>query len=291
MQRTPSTLLSLLLVTATFPLVGRAQTAPAAATPDASAIIIARNGSQPPQPGPADRFTGSVSVTPLFGAKVPSHATGGAVTFQPGAHSAWHSYPLGQILIITAGTGWVQSWGGPIQEMHAGDVVRISPNVKHWHGATATSSVTHIAIQEELDGKNTDWMEKVSDEQYNPGPAATSEPSEDQGANIMNKEPSAIKKTFGNFSPKLVEITDNVLFGDVWERPELSKRDRSLVTVTALIAGGNTEQLPFHLKRAKENGVTEPEIIETITHLAFYCGWPKAMSAITVTKETFQPQP
>ncbi len=104
----------------------------------------------------------------------------------------------------------------------------------------------------------------------------------------MNKEPSAIKKTFGDFSPKLVQITDDVLFGDVWERPELSKRDRSLVTVTALIAGGNVAQLPFHLNRALENGLTESEIIETITHLAFYCGWPKAMSAITVAKETFQ---
>ena len=107
----------------------------------------------------------------------------------------------------------------------------------------------------------------------------------------MNKEPSNIKKTFGDFSPKLVQITDDVLFGDVWERSELSKCYRSLVTVTALIAGGNTEQLPFHLKRAKENGVTEAELIETITHLAFYCGWPKAMSAITVAKEAFKPQP
>ena len=106
----------------------------------------------------------------------------------------------------------------------------------------------------------------------------------------MNKEPSAIKKTFGDFSPKLVQLTDDVLFGDVWERPELSKRDRSLITVTALIAGSHIEQLPFHLKRAKENGVTESELIETITHLAFYGGWPKAMSAITVAKETFQPQ-
>lgn len=105
----------------------------------------------------------------------------------------------------------------------------------------------------------------------------------------MSKEPSAIKKTFGDFSPKLVQLTDDVLFGDVWERPELSKRDRSLVTVTALIVGGNTEQLPFHLKRAKENGVTEAELIEAITHLAFYSGWPKAMSALAVAKEVFQP--
>ncbi len=105
----------------------------------------------------------------------------------------------------------------------------------------------------------------------------------------MSNEPSAISKAFGDFSPKLVQITDNILFGDIWERPELSKRDRSLVTVTALIGGGNTEQLPFHLKRARENGVTESEIIETITHLAFYCGWPKAMSAVTMAKDIFRP--
>ena len=107
----------------------------------------------------------------------------------------------------------------------------------------------------------------------------------------MSKEPSVIKRTYGDFVPKLVQLTDDVLFGDVWERPELSKRDRSLVTLTALIAGGHTEQLPFHLKRAKENGVKESEIIEAVTHLAFYCGWPKAMSAIAVAKETFQPRP
>lgn len=106
----------------------------------------------------------------------------------------------------------------------------------------------------------------------------------------MNKEPSLLKKTYGDFSPKLVEITDAVLFGDVWERPELSKRDRSLVTVTALIVGGNAEQLPFHLKRARENGITEAELIETITHLAFYSGWPKAMSALTVAKDVFKSQ-
>ena len=107
---------------------------------------------------------------------------------------------------------------------------------------------------------------------------------------MSNKEPSSAQKAIGDISPKLAQLTDNVLFGDVWERPELSKRDRSLVTVTALIVGGNTEQLPFHLKRAKENGVTEAELIETITHLAFYSGWPKAMSALTVAKDVFKPQ-
>ena len=104
----------------------------------------------------------------------------------------------------------------------------------------------------------------------------------------MSNEPSAIKKALGDFASKLVQLTDDVLFGDVWERTELSKRDRSLVTVAALIAGGNTEQLRFHLGRARENGVAESELIEAITHLAFYAGWPNAMSAITVAKELFQ---
>jgi 4-carboxymuconolactone decarboxylase len=102
-----------------------------------------------------------------------------------------------------------------------------------------------------------------------------------------NKE-STLKKNLGDFAPKLVELTDDVLFGDVWERKELSPRDRSLITVAALIAGGNSEQLSFHLGKAKENGLTETELIEVITHLAFYAGWPKAMSAITVAKQVFE---
>ena len=284
MKLLTSILSSLSLLTAILPPVVRAQ-----AVPDAPTITIARRGSQAPLPGPADRFTGAVNVTQLFGAQAPSHVSGGSVTFPPGARSAWHRHPLGQVLIVTAGTGWVQGWGGPTQEFHQGDVVRIPPGVKHWHGASATSPVTHLAVQEELDGRNTDWLEKVSDEQYGPGPSANPPSPTSPATKAMPKEPSAIKKSLGDFSPKLVQLTDDVLFGDVWERPELSKRDRSLVTVSALVAGGHTEQLSFHLQRAKENDVTEAELIETITHLAFYCGWPRAMSAVTVAKETFRP--
>jgi 4-carboxymuconolactone decarboxylase len=107
----------------------------------------------------------------------------------------------------------------------------------------------------------------------------------------MNKEPSSLKKTYGDFAPKLVQVTDDVLFGDIWERAELSKRDRSLITVAALLAGGHVEQLPFHLNRARENGLTTTEIVEAITHLAFYCGWPRAMSAVRVAKETLEKRP
>ena len=292
MKHLAATFLSLSLLTAALPLSGLAQSPSPEDTAAASPITITHKGSQTAQTGPAQYFTGTVTVEPVFPAKAPSHLSGGLVTFPPGARSAWHTHPLGQTLIVTAGTGWVQSWGGPVQEMHAGDVVRIPPGVKHWHGATATTSVSHLAIQEELDGKNVNWLEKVSDEQYRP--ATSDSPQKTTTTNNtdtqMPKEPSALKKTYGDFSPKLVEITDDVLFGDVWERPELSKRDRSLVTVTALIAGGNAEQLPFHLQRAKENGVKESEIIEAITHLAFYSGWPKAMTALKVAKDTFHPQ-
>src|SRR5712692_5590822 len=120
----------------------------------------------PSRKGPAEYFTGTVRVDPLFQAPDPARVSGGGVTFEPGARSAWHTHPLGQILIVTAGVGRVQAWGGPIQEIRAGDVVRIPPDVKHWHGASPTNAMTHIAIQEALNGKAVEWMEKVSDEQY-----------------------------------------------------------------------------------------------------------------------------
>ena len=129
-------------------------------------ITVTRSGSQPSRQGPDENFTGSVRIDPLFNANAPSRTSGGRVTFEPGARTAWHTHPLGQTLVVTAGSGWVQEWGGPTQEIREGDVVWIPPGQKHWHGATATTSMTHIAIQESLDGKNVDWMEKVSDEQY-----------------------------------------------------------------------------------------------------------------------------
>ena len=127
---------------------------------------IKRNGSQPSAKGSAENFTGAVRIDPLFRAPDPARATGALVTFEPGARSAWHTHPLGQTLIVTAGCGWAQSDGGPVEEIRPGDVVWISPGEKHWHGATPSTAMTHIAIQERLDGKVVDWMEKVSDEQY-----------------------------------------------------------------------------------------------------------------------------
>lgn len=129
-------------------------------------ITIARNGSRPSNEGPAEYFTGSVRVEMLFSPSDPSRIGGARVAFEPGARTAWHTHPLGQTLLVTDGTGWVQEWGGPVEEMRAGDVVRIPPGVKHWHGATATTRMTHLALQEQLDGKAVDWMEKVSEDQY-----------------------------------------------------------------------------------------------------------------------------
>lgn len=127
---------------------------------------IYKCGSNPSAQGPADWFTGTVRIDPLFPANEPARASGGSVTFEPGARTAWHEHPLGQTLIVTAGRGRVQRWGGPVEEIRPGDVVWIPPHEKHWHGATETTAMTHIAIQEQLDGKVVDWLEKVSDEQF-----------------------------------------------------------------------------------------------------------------------------
>jgi quercetin dioxygenase-like cupin family protein len=130
---------------------------------------IKRSGSEPSARGPADWFTGTVRIDPLFAASAPARAAGNAVTFEPGARTAWHTHPLGQVLIVTAGYGLVQREGGRVEEIRPGDVVRFTPGEKHWHGASPTTAMTHIAIQESLDGKAVDWMEKVSEEQYRDG--------------------------------------------------------------------------------------------------------------------------
>jgi quercetin dioxygenase-like cupin family protein len=127
---------------------------------------IKRIGSRPSGKGPADYFTGMVRLDPLFQAGDPTRVTGASVTFEPGARTAWHTHPLGQTLIVTAGCGWAQREGGPVEEIRPGDVVWFPPGEKHWHGATATTGMTHIAVQEAQNGKTVDWLEHVSAEQY-----------------------------------------------------------------------------------------------------------------------------
>lgn len=131
-----------------------------------SVMKIDRAGSQPSSKGPAEWFTGTVRIDPLFAAHDPARAGGAYVTFEPAARTAWHTHPLGQVLIVTAGVGRAQVWGEPIEEIRPGDVIWFPPGVKHWHGASPTAAMTHIAIQEQLNGKAVDWMEHVTDEQY-----------------------------------------------------------------------------------------------------------------------------
>ena len=191
---------------------------------EAQTVTITRAGTRNVRPGPAENFTGGVRVEMLFEALDPSHASGGTVSFEPGARTAWHSHPRGQILIVTAGTGRVQRWGDPMEEMRAGDVVRIPANEKHWHGASPLASMTHIAITEHRDGTAVQWMEKVSDEQYNglPPSAAGQAPAtaQTQVQSQPSSPPQGSTSPSGplqqRIAPGLATLTDDVLFGDVW---------------------------------------------------------------------------
>ena len=279
MKPSITTALSLSLLASTLS-VASAQTSGSTTTPpttmvqNSPTIAITRIGSQPSQPAPAEYFTGAARVSPLPPANEPSRLGGASVTFEAGARSAWHTHPLGQTLIVTSGVGRVQRWGGPIEEMRTGDVVQIPPGVKHWHGAAPNSAMTHIALAESQNGRSVDWLEQVSDEQYGTPVQAQRSASAVPARSVpaVSVQPTPAQRAIGDIAPKLVELTDNVLFGDVWERPQLSKRDRSLVTVSAPIAMNRPDQLRFHLARARENGLTQDESIETITHLAFYAG-------------------
>ena len=272
----PAASLSLVVLAAVAAVVGQAANGRASEAEGRSgAIRITRSGTQPPRKGPSENFTGSVRVDPLFEPADPPHASGAAVTFDPGARSAWHTHPAGQILIVTAGVGRVQGWGGPIEEIRAGDVAWTPPGQKHWHGASPTTGMTHIAIQEPVGGKTVDWMEHVTNEQYN-GTAAAKGPS-----------PMPTLDEVRKVAPALERYTRDVLLGGVWKRPHLSPRDRSLVTVAALIARNQTIEMPYYFDLALANGVKPAELAETITHLAFYSGWGNAMAAVAVASDVF----
>ncbi|HEU5066568.1 MAG TPA: carboxymuconolactone decarboxylase family protein [Sphingomicrobium sp.] len=245
----------------------------------ADEVTVSKAGLRPVDLAPAASFTGVARVERLFNGVEPARASGGLVHFEAGARTHWHTHPLGQILLVTAGVGRVQQWGGLVQEIRPGDVVRIPPNVKHWHGASPTSAMSHIAISEPLDGQSVTWMEPVDDAQYDPpqpGASSSATPARSRAQQLV-----------GDVAPKLAQLTDDVLFGDVWARPQLGRRDRSLVTVSALIAMNRPDQLRSHLALAKQNGLSEEELSEAITHLAFYAGWPSAMTAAGVAKEVF----
>ena len=203
----------------------------ASASAEAQKMVITRGGSRAVRPGPAEHFTGGVRVEMLFEALDPSHASGGSVSFEPGARTAWHSHPRGQILIVTAGTGRVQRWGDPIEEIRSGDVVKIPAGEKHWHGASPRASMTHIAITEHRDGTAVQWMEKVSDDQYNglspsapgqaPAPAQTQVQSQSQPSSQQQVTTAPSGALQQGIAPGLATLTATA-FGDVWRRPELS---------------------------------------------------------------------
>lgn len=244
----------------------------------AVSATISRSATRTPYDAPAEHFTGKARVAPLFLPNSPARASAAYVTFTPGARTDWHTHPLGQTLVVTEGSGLIQFWDGPIQRIERGDVVSIPPGQKHWHGASATAAMTHLAIQEQVDGKSVAWLEKVSDTQYRNTPSA-------KESAAPAAQPSRAQQLMGDFAPKLAELTDNVLYADIWERPGLSKRDRSLATVSALIAMNRPDQLRSHLALAIQNGLTREELAEAITHLAFYSGWPSAVSAVSAAKE------
>jgi 4-carboxymuconolactone decarboxylase len=228
------------------------------------AIVVTRSEARSSRQGAAENFTGSVRVDQPFQASAPGRVFGARVTFEPGARTAWHSHPLGQTLIVTSGVGRVQRWGDPLDEMRVGDVVWIPPGEKHWHGASPTAaSMSHIAIVERLGGKSVEWMEKVTDEQYG-APLRPRPPAPAARDAAPAEQPTRAQRLMGDFSPKLAQLTDHVLYGDVWARPQLSPRDRSLVTISALIAMKRPDQLRSHLARARDSGVTEEQVAETL---------------------------
>lgn len=241
-----------------------------AAAQDQKSQTVTRAGALPSAKGPAEYFTGNVRVDPLFSANESAPYSGGYVTFEPGARSNWHTHPAGQRFIVTHGVGRTQEWAGPIVEVRAGDHVWCPPGVKHWHGASPTTGMTHLALSGTRDGKNVEWMENVTDEQYG---AVGSWAVHAQDARSV--------------APALEKYTQERLLGEVWKRPGLSPRDRSIVTLAALVARNHTEEMPHYLNVALDNGVKPAEISELITHLAFYSGRGNAMSAVAVTKEVF----
>jgi 4-carboxymuconolactone decarboxylase len=264
---------------------------------------------QPTGKGPAERFTGDVWVDPVAQSRpLPHRITAGIVRFAPGARTGWHVHALGQTLRVTDGIALVRASGGPAVAVYPGQTVYTPPGEWHWHGATDDAFMTHLALSEtvpEDQGPAVTWGDHVTDAEYQQAHQSLPRPEHPRLLTPTDREPqprtrphlaerkitvteqTPAQRAVGDFAPKLAQLTDDVLFGDVWERTELPKRDRSLITVASLITSGSTEQLVGHLTRAKENGLTQTELKEVIIHLAFYAGWPKAMSAIQVAKRVF----
>ncbi|MCE9669554.1 carboxymuconolactone decarboxylase family protein [Myxococcus stipitatus] len=253
-------------------------------------IRVTRSGSQSPTRGPAEHFTGIVHIDSPFQADAPARVSGATVMFEPGARTAWHRHPLGQTLLVSSGVGRVQQEGGPIEEVRSGDIVWIPPGAKHWHGASPDSSMSHIAINESRHGSVVEWLEHVTDEEYGAMPATLGGSTAATSLRILQPNVAGRRTSpagVESVAPALERDTQERLYGEVWRRPGLARRERSLVTVAAMIARGESDALAYELDQAMDNGVTASELSETITHLAYYTGWGNAMSAVRPARESF----
>jgi len=226
---------------------GAAETASAQGNSAARAQEITRAGTQASTVGPADYFTGRVRVDPVWPADDHLTASGGMVTFEPGARSAWHTHPAGQRLVVMSGAGLTQEWGKPVQMLRPGDVVWCPPGVKHWHGASLTTAMTHLAVTGSLEGKNVNWMEKVSDDQYNAGVTAD-----------VPKEAPAMKASHS-----------------------LPPKQRSIPTIAAAAAVGDMPRLDTALNQGLDDGLTVSEAKEILVHLYAYAGFPRSLNALS----------
>lgn len=228
-------------------------------------------------------FTGKSYLNPLTKTV---HASN--VTFEPACRNNWHIHTAksggGQVLFCIAGEGWYQEWGKEPISLVAGDVVEIATGVKHWHGAKKDSWFSHISLEAPGIEGSTKWLEEVTKDEYDKLPGA---------ANLLKMEKQTAGRTkLGDFAPKFAYLNDDVLFGEVWANTaELSPRDRSLITVSALVGAGITDNsLKAHLSMAKAHGVTKGEMIGLLTQLAFYAGWPRAWAVFPMAKEVYEKQ-
>lgn len=228
----------------------------------------------------AQFFTGHSYLAGLVNGKVPV----ANVTFEPGCRNNWHIHHGldgggDQILLCTAGEGWYQADGEEAVSLTPGTAIRIPAGTKHWHGAKVDSWFSHLAFTTPGEGVSNEWLEPVSDADYTRLPPATHETT----------PVTAGREQLGDFAPKFAELNDDVLFGQVWARTnELAARERSIVTVTALMASGILDSsLEHHIRRAKDSGVTAEEMAEILTHAAFYAGWPKAWGAFRIAQDVY----
>ncbi|MCI2148642.1 cupin domain-containing carboxymuconolactone decarboxylase family protein [Bifidobacterium crudilactis] len=233
-------------------------------------------------------FDGTGTLTPQESAPGLSVGT---VHFDAACRNHWHTHPVAQILVVTRGLGLYQEQGEAARLLQPGDIVTTGKDVNHWHGACANHSMEHVAVTlKDAEGNAVTWGRSVSDEEYEAANATAAEhftASPTTNAHAMDNKVTEGHDRLGTFAPEFAHLNDDILFGEVWSRQEqLSARDRSLVTVISLMSSGMLDSsLRFHLQTARNNGITRQEITEAVTHVAFYVGWPKAWSVLTMAKE------